>query len=405
MRPNYRVFACLMGAAVVGASLSACSSPASTGSTASAGSAASSPSGNSINIMALATFYSPSVSFPDSEAGFVAEADAINAAGGINGHKLNLTTCDDQFDPNTAENCAREAVSDHDVAVLTSFSTYPEQVIPIIAAAGIPLLYGQVDATLQGTSPDSFPLNAGSAAYFDLGLVAVKDGCTKVGAVVAANPATEYGETWLEQGVKQAGGTVVQSSAGVTQADFLAPVANLVSEKVGCIVPVTAPNQGVEIAQATKQQAPQMPIFAVSEEYGTSQLQSLGSQGDGIVLVGQNYRVTDTSQAVVKQIEADFKQYQPSIPLTDVEGLQAWAAVDAFSQLAASIKGSITAATVAAAAKTFIPKVGIYGTPGAGAPLSKELPQVRNWSYLVWTVKNGIAVLNSPDFTSPSAVS
>lgn len=383
---------------VVAVSIAACSSSSS-------GDGNSTSGGGDINLTAIGLFQSPAISLPDSKAGFIAAADAINAAGGINGHKIKLTTCDDQFDPNTAAKCARQAVSNKAVAVVTSYTTYPDQMLPILQAAGIPYLYGTVLDPTSGSSPIVYPLDAGSAGgYFATGLQAVKDGCSKVGAVVVSNPNTTYGAKWLRKGVEQAGGQLVQTSVGTTQADFSAPVAKLVSQGVGCVVPVTAPDQGVKVVEATRQQAPKVSIKAIGTEFGTAQLDALGSKADGIVMTDQTYRVTDTEEPGVKAVIADFKKYQPDVAMTDAFSIRSWSSVDAFAQLVKTIKGAITKQSVSAAAKTFAPKLETFGPSTTGAPLSNDLPRVRNWSYLVWTVKDGKAVLNSPKFITPTAV-
>lgn len=377
---------------------------------AAAGCGSGSSSGNSggnsgsIKVMAVGLFSSSVLSLPDMEAGFKAKVAAINAKGGINGRKIDLITCNDKFDPNVSLQCARQAVSEKVVAVLPGYVTYPGQIIPTLQAAGIPYLYGTVAADIEGTSPIAYPLDAGSAGqYFSLGLELTKEGCKKVGAVVASNVSASQGAQWLQKAVVQGGGTLDDVSAGNTQADFSAPVAKLVADKVGCLVPIGAPDQGVEVVQASRQQAPDLKIGADTTEFGTSQLTAMGSAANGIVMTGQFYRTTDTEEAAIKEVVQDFKTYQPKVPLADGFGVQAWSVVDAFSQLVASVKGSITASSLTAAAKSFTPKVPAYG-PLADKALYSGYPRVRNWSYVVWTVRNGKAVLNSDQFTTPSKV-
>ena len=77
-----------------------------------------------------------------------------------------------------------------------------------------------------------------------LGIQLAKAGCTKVGAIVLSIAPTLLGAKWLGIGLKSKGVSMDSVQVGLTQADFSAPVSQLVSEGVNCIVPVTAPQQG-----------------------------------------------------------------------------------------------------------------------------------------------------------------
>ena len=114
-------------ALTVGVGLTACSSSSkstssntTTGSSSnSVGSANSSSSsgGSPIKVMMVGTISSEAFSFPETVNAAQALADQTNAAGGINGHKIQILTCNDQIDPAVAAACGRKAVADHVSAV------------------------------------------------------------------------------------------------------------------------------------------------------------------------------------------------------------------------------------------------------------------------------------------------
>ena len=56
----------------------------------------------------------------------------INDRGGINGHPLEVITCDDQNDPNKLVACGREAVSKKVVAIVGSFTINADKVMPLL---------------------------------------------------------------------------------------------------------------------------------------------------------------------------------------------------------------------------------------------------------------------------------
>ena len=80
--------------------------------------AQSSSSGPPIKLMGLMTTQSSVVSYGNGGSAMQAAADAINAAGGINGRKIEFSVCNDQLDPNIAAQCAKSAATNGDVGVL-----------------------------------------------------------------------------------------------------------------------------------------------------------------------------------------------------------------------------------------------------------------------------------------------
>jgi len=405
LRARSRSKTAIAGVAAVAAlavALTACSS--SSDDSDSSGSSGS--SGGAINVMAISIFQSSALSLPDAEAGFKAAVDSVNDAGGVNGRKINLIVCNDKFDPNTAADCARQAVSKKVVAVLESYEPFSTQVDPILEAAKIPAVYSGVAADVDTTSSISFPRDSGiQGLYGTLGIELADAGCKKIGAVVTSLANTELGADWLKKGAQSKGVSVVTADVGQTQADFNSPVAKLLSQDVDCLVPATAPDQGPKIVTAVQQSGKKVKIGAVTSEFGSAALAALGSAADGMILTGMEYRPEDTAVPAVQEVVAGLKKYQASVPLTTKFAIGAWASVTAFKQLAESIDGDITASSVLDAVKTFSPKTGLYAdfSYGDKAP-DPDLPQVKNWGYLTWTVTGGKSKLNSQEFKQPTSL-
>jgi branched-chain amino acid transport system substrate-binding protein len=359
--------------------------------------------------MGLGTFNSPAVSTADAATAIQAEVAKVNAAGGANGHKINLTICDDQFDPNKAAACAREAVSDHDVAVVSSFEINTPQVVPILQAAGIPYFNAIPVATIDGTAPDEFPLGSGSPAQFGaLGVALHTAGCSRVGVVVTGLPSTELGEQWLAKGMKSVGGTVVTVPVSLSQVSFAPQVAQLESEGAQCIVPATAPNQGATIVSAVAQSGKKLLIGAITSEFPPQALTALGAQANGLLMTGQEYRTTDTSVPAVQAVISDFAKYAPGKHLVDEYAIDGWAAASAATSLIAQVKGAVSAASVLAAAKasTSTESANLMAPFGfASAPPVASLPRDKNWGYLTWKVEGGSATLVGNGFTTLTGLS
>lgn len=129
-------------------------SAASAASTAGAGSGAA--SGNPPTLVSIVDNLQPG----QDSAGLNAAVGAINAAGGIHGHKMVVNVCNDENDPNQAAACARQAAANPAVlAAVGNDTNYGAQVDPILAKAGIanigPIPYSSTDFTDKNSYPTS----------------------------------------------------------------------------------------------------------------------------------------------------------------------------------------------------------------------------------------------------------
>jgi ABC-type branched-subunit amino acid transport system substrate-binding protein len=109
----------------------------------------------------------------------------INTRGGIAGHPLKVTVCDEQFDPAVAATCARQAVDGKMVSVVGSFTFLAESIVPVIAKANI-TWFGECCPITPSelTDPHSFPI--GNQPMYAVGAIkrAVADGCKNINAVI-----------------------------------------------------------------------------------------------------------------------------------------------------------------------------------------------------------------------------
>lgn len=71
-----------------------------------------------------------SLEFPDAITAIDAAAAAANAAGGVNGHPIDIDFCGDQGDPNLTTACARTAGTNKDVAVITAVELNTDNALP-----------------------------------------------------------------------------------------------------------------------------------------------------------------------------------------------------------------------------------------------------------------------------------
>jgi len=104
---------------------------------------------------------------PDDPAvtGAQAGVNALNATGGVNGHKLVLKTCITNSNANTAATCARDAADDPNaLAAVGDFTEEGSVINPVLVSAGLPILAPDLDTNSDYTSPNVFAPDVGGAA-------------------------------------------------------------------------------------------------------------------------------------------------------------------------------------------------------------------------------------------------
>lgn len=195
---------------------SASASPTATATDASPSPTATAPIGDPIKVMTISPTNTPQLDVPEPKVGAEAAAAAINAAGGIDGRPLEVIYCNDQNDPNAAEQCAREAVDEQVVAVVGSFSLAGgARVIPILEAASIPYVGSAVLSGEDMTSAIAFPLTGSTPGTFmGAGRLLAEEGAEEVQGVridldAAAGAIALVGVGLQSQGQELAGEVIV----------------------------------------------------------------------------------------------------------------------------------------------------------------------------------------------------
>ena len=143
------------------------------------------PSGEPIKVMTVTTLNAAGPTYQNIANTANAYADYINAHGGIAGRPLEVTVCDEQFDPAVAATCARQAVEEGMVSIVGSFTFFAESIVPVIAESDITWFGACCPITpSELTDPHSF--NIGNQPMYAVGAVkkAVDDGCQNINAVI-----------------------------------------------------------------------------------------------------------------------------------------------------------------------------------------------------------------------------
>lgn len=390
--------------------LSACGSSSSSKTSSSGGSgSSSSSSGKPIKIMGLGTFQA-TVAYPEAVPAFKSEVKAINEAGGINGRKLELTICNDQGSPEVAAHCARQAVEQGDVAVLGSYSVQAAAFLPILESGHIAYVGADATQSVEGTSPNSFPLESQYQLYASMGYAAGFKGC-KTAALITENygAATLTEDKTADKGFEAAskGGKVVKRiEVGTTNTTYAPQVAEMIDAGAECIIAPLPPDEFPKLFASIEQSSkPSIVVGSTAASVPSEILKTLGSKADKMIIGSASYipGSLDEPKAVSEAIAA-IKQIEPSgeINTFSVAGV---AAVKTVAHVIEGVKGEVTASAVLEG----MGKLENYES-GLAAPLTTTKPgpiagqpRIHSLNILVYEVVGGQEKLASNGFIDLSS--
>ncbi|GAA3017259.1 ABC transporter substrate-binding protein [Kitasatospora albolonga] len=119
----------------------------------------------------------------------------LNSTGGLFGRKVRVLTCNEQNSADGAAACAEQAVAEHALAVVGSYSQYGDSYIPVLEKAGIPYIGGYGLSTPEFSSPLSYPVSGGTPALIaGSGKQLTEAGCKNIALI---RPDTRAGDTLL----------------------------------------------------------------------------------------------------------------------------------------------------------------------------------------------------------------
>jgi ABC-type branched-subunit amino acid transport system substrate-binding protein len=341
--------ACAVFAAACGSDKKASSdtaAPAGTsapsGTAAPTGSAAA-PTGDPLNVMTVTTLNAAGPTYQNIANTAKAYEKYINARGGIAGRPLNVTVCDEQFDPAVATTCARQAVEGKMVSIVGSFTFFAESIVPVIAESKI-TWFGECCPITPSelTSPDSFPI--GNQPMYAVGAVsqAVKDGCKAINAVIIDG--AQIFIPPMENAMKALG---LKFGAEVilppTSQDYSAEVAQATGGGADCVVAIISETPYTTWNTAWKQSG------TTARQYGPqgnlNEVSAKGSEDatDGDIIAGMYPDISTAPWDEYRKALDEAGLDTTALDYNSLGGMGTWAAFVAFNEIAGTISGDITA--------------------------------------------------------------
>jgi ABC-type branched-subunit amino acid transport system substrate-binding protein len=338
---------------------------------------------------------------PEDVAGAQAAAAAVNASGGINGHPLKVTVCDagDGSSVTQAVNCARGLVSSGALAEVGDFEIDQDQVNTILNAAKIANVGPQPNGQSVLSSPNSFPLAGSEGAA--IGIPLADAGAKKIQVAYVNSPqaAAALPFTKAVLGVSRPGTSVLGGiPIDITTTD-LTPFVTKGASGDGVALAVI-PAQLASWLTVAKGGSYSQKLAVSGSSLLPSELKALGSKADGL-LVDSGLPLVTSSEAGIVRYRQEMAKYAPN-QAEDTISLDGWVDTWAFAQVARTIKGDVTRASVMSAFGS-LTNFNVFGLLPAGFSTTKDfafpgLSRLFNQYTVEGVVKNGELVQTSAGY-------
>jgi len=322
----------------------------------------------------------------DALAAVKAGARAINAAGGLNGSELKVTSCNDT-DANAELDCVRKATSaDAAAFVGSSFVFNPKAGQDALKKAGIPSVAPLAIQQVEYGNPINFPIYTTS-----FGILACPQqiteavGAKKISSITQDLPVQKELQQTL-QGVAGAlklpyGKSV---SVPVSQTDFSAPVKQLADAGTDAVVDILAPPTQPAFFTALRSVGQTFKGFCGVPSIATyATLKQLGEQADSFYM-SSGLPATNAASAeklpLVQQFReemtaaADAGDGEASLDklLSPGNAFNAWLGTQVLKQVVEGVNGNITSKSLLAALNKA--KVDLSGAGLPPLDFSKPIP-------------------------------
>jgi branched-chain amino acid transport system substrate-binding protein len=274
--------------------------------------------------------------YPEDVTGAQAAAKAINASGGIQGHKLEVVSCDGQSvtDPNPTIACAQNEVADSAVlADVGNYSGFGGVSLPIFQKANLASIGDAPFSAQQYSLDDSFPFIGfeGEGTAVILADHGAKKPVFATVELAEDQQATQLANAILEKsrGIKLGGSVPVP----LTETDITPQVTQAASEGDGVAMNIT-PQQTTQFVVGVSQGglSSKLKLAMAALNATPAEIKSFGSAANG-VYVESSLPLVTSNVSGIKLYRAQMNAVD-SKAIKDEISLNSWLATWAFAQVA-----------------------------------------------------------------------
>jgi ABC-type branched-subunit amino acid transport system substrate-binding protein len=351
---------------------------------------------------------------PDRLAAVNAAIRDVNAHGGVRGRKLQLENCDDRNDPNLAQVCARQLVSDSVVATVADISNFSMIDAPILDQAGIPRVGNTALNPEDSSLPTAFPLAGGIVDLIAGGLVGMRRrGLHTLYIATSDTPAGHIIVGLAGQLARLAGMSLAGASYVPLAATDLTPyVQDAVRSKTDVVFSGLSPALTIQLIVSSRPAGAKYVFMVPYGEFKPADIANMGgtaalSENDIEFSTLPPLSAADRFPAI-KTFIADMDAEQAAgdeaaaPALRTGGGMIAWLSVHVIARLAATLT-AVDAASLLHALQTSatVDTLGLTPpwTPGRTGPAA--FPRVTNLFGYLATQRNGVEVLADPAAIDP----
>jgi ABC-type branched-subunit amino acid transport system substrate-binding protein len=361
--------------------------------------------GPPIKVMVTGTFDAFGADYSQIPDAAQAAADAVAAAGGVNGSPVELIVCN-QENENDAADCARQAVDEDVVATVGTFSQFSPSMLPILEEAGIPQVAPYLIDFADYTSAINFPVMGGLlTTTAGMGAQLADAGAETINVSYLDIEQAALGVDLLEIGSDPRGASVVSETpvpSGTT--DFSPQAASATTDDPAGIAILLGTDDTPGFLRALRQTGYEGDLATSTSSVTSAQLEELGDEAEGLLLPSNFKPPTLTDDPAVQQYNDELEQYAPGT-VADDTSQNSWLGIHLLADVLAGVQGKINAATVTDALEN-AGTVQLGLTPPLDFAQGTEVPalapglelRVFNTSVVYTTVEDGQLVATTGKF-------
>lgn len=278
-----------------------------------------------------------------------AAVDAANAAGGINGYKINMKIYDGQSQTATGVAALRQAINDHVSAVLAGTSTTADSGLNALVTAGIPGFASGDSPGWFSNDKMLFPWQGNALASSTTAWMkyCIGNGRTKLAVPAGTTPGAALAANAWSKMAAVAGGRTVFERVGIDSSNSAAiqSVAQQIKNAgAQCVASLIYPGSP-QLQVALNQLGGNIPVVE-GDAYGPQVQQQFGSAADGLLYADYTASLQNTGNPGVKQYLDDMAKYERGANPACVCA-KGYATAEFFLHVLSQVKGTPTPAKIA----------------------------------------------------------
>ncbi|GAA4544090.1 ABC transporter substrate-binding protein [Pseudonocardia xishanensis] len=349
--------------------------------------------GDTLKLALVASLESPTTSLPMIEPSVKSAVAAINADGGVNGKKIELSVCNDKANAEDLRRCVQDAIRDGALGVVGLLTPHGATAWPLLESAGLPALAPGALQKADAQSPMSFPIDPGAVGL--VGFPGAAQRVLKADDMVPVHLDEAFAapnQSYYEMGAKLSGLTLEEAINIPTDAVDYGPYVSR-AEKSGAQLVLGGLTTATQLKwwKAVDEAGSDLKTVVSGGTVTPASLKEAGEAANGsIIIAGTPAAAKDNPTGA--QFVAEMDEFEKGEVQTTV-GMRAWAGVHLFAKAAESIDGDVTRESLvkalnASSGEFLWIKDLQWKTDG---PVD-DLPRLTNWELYPSLVENSVPV-------------